>query len=168
MPIWKREIRRHLLTGVKPLSGSSISCSTLLLLNSATVAHRVSDNAVFLYSNLVLISTAVAIAGYFILPDMPENSRAFYLSEEERAFARKRMELEGRKGRAPYTREKFKRIFSSWHIYMLTLLYVTFNNNGLSIPIFAQYLQKSQLYFIFRTGGSMLLNYNIFDIFLDW
>lgn len=50
------------------------------------------------------------------------------------------MELEGRKGRAPYTKAKIEKIFSSWHIYMLSLVYITFNNNGLSIPIFAQYL----------------------------
>lgn len=75
---------------------------------------------------------------------MPENTRAWYLSDEEKAFAVKRMELEGRAGREPYTRAKFKKIFSSWHIYVLTLLYVTFNNGGsAAAPVFAQYLKRS-------------------------
>lgn len=88
-----------------------------------------------------VISLPIALLGYVCLPDLPENTRSWYLTSEERAFGQKRMELEGRKGRSPYTRAKVKKIFTSWHIYMLTLCYVTFNNNGLSIPIFAQYLQ---------------------------
>ena len=39
-------------------------------------------------------------------------------------LARRRMEIEGRKPRSKYTVAKFKRIFSSWHIYALTLTYV--------------------------------------------
>ena len=84
----------------------------------------------------------IALLGFVFLPDQPEVCRAWYLTEEEKAFGRKRMELEGRKGRQPYTKAKVKRIFKSWHIYMLTLLYVTFNNgNGTgAAPVFAQYL----------------------------
>ena len=89
-----------------------------------------------------IISLPIALLGYVVLPDLPETSRAWYLTVDERAFGRKRMELEGRKGRRPFTKAKIRKIFSSWHIYLLTLLYVTFNNgNGLSTPVFAQYLQ---------------------------
>jgi hypothetical protein len=56
----------------------------------------------------------IALLGFLILPDMPYNSRAFYLTAEDKAFAQKRMELEGRKGRSPFTKAKFKRIFTSW------------------------------------------------------
>jgi MFS transporter, ACS family, pantothenate transporter len=55
----------------------------------------------------------IALLGFFFLPDMPANSRAFYLTPEEREFGRRRMELEGRKGKSPFTKAKFKRIFSS-------------------------------------------------------
>jgi MFS family permease len=71
-----------------------------------------------------IITLPIAIAGYLVLPDVPEISKPWYLSKEEVAFAQKRMELEGRKGRAPYTKAKLKNIFTSWHIYLLTLLYV--------------------------------------------
>lgn len=45
-------------------------------------------------------------------------------TQQELGFAKKRMELEGRQNRKPYTKAKFKKIFSSWHIYALSLLYV--------------------------------------------
>lgn len=43
---------------------------------------------------------------------------------QEIAFAQKRMALEGRAQRGPYTKAKLKKIFTSWHIYTLVLLYV--------------------------------------------
>lgn len=92
-----------------------------------------------------IISLPIAIAGFWMLPDTPETTRAPYLTVEERAFARKRMQLEGRKDRAPYTQAKFKKIFTSWHIYALTLLYICFNNgNSGAAPVFAQYLKDSK------------------------
>lgn len=88
-----------------------------------------------------VISLPVAFAGYYFIPDIPENTRAPYLNKEvsfidevdcilliggwqERAYGQERMELEGRKPRQPYTKAKFKRILSSWHIYLLSLLYM--------------------------------------------
>lgn len=54
------------------------------------------------------------------------------------------MEIEGREVRQPYTKAKFKKIFSSWHIYTLTLAYVCFNNGAAgATPVFAQYLKDS-------------------------
>jgi MFS transporter, ACS family, pantothenate transporter len=71
-----------------------------------------------------IISLPIALSGYFMLPDLPENCRALYLTKEERAFGKKRMELEGRKGKQPYTRTK----------------------NGVSggQPVFAQYLKHNK------------------------
>ena len=88
-----------------------------------------------------IISLPIALAGFIFIPDVPETSRAPYLSEDvmtdekccdhlltflaqDRAFSRKRMELEGRKPRAPYTKAKVKKILTSWHIYALSALYV--------------------------------------------
>ncbi|PSR81936.1 major facilitator superfamily domain-containing protein [Coniella lustricola] len=90
-----------------------------------------------------VISLPIAIAGFFLFPDVPEICRAFYLSKEEIALAQKRMQIEGRANRGKYTKQKVKKIFSSWHIYLLTLLYVLFNNgNGYgSQPVFADWLK---------------------------
>ncbi|EOO00250.1 putative pantothenate transporter protein [Phaeoacremonium minimum UCRPA7] len=71
-----------------------------------------------------IISLPIAISAYFMLPDLPEIANPWYLSEEEVKLAQKRMELEGRSKRAPYSVAKIKKILSSWHIYVLTLLYV--------------------------------------------
>jgi sugar phosphate permease len=91
-----------------------------------------------------VISLPIALAGYFVLPDVPEISRPFYLTEAEVVLAQKRMEKEGRKKRQPYTKTKIRNILTSWHINALTLLYIFFNNGGTgSQPVFAQYLKKS-------------------------
>lgn len=90
-----------------------------------------------------VISLPIAIAGFFFLPDVPEITRAWWLKPEEIVLARKRMELEGRANRAPYTKAKVKRIFTSWHIYLLPLLYIFFNNGGgaASQPAFQLWLK---------------------------
>ena len=91
-----------------------------------------------------VISLPIAAAGFAFIPDVPETSRAWYISAEERTYARKRMELEGRKPREPYTKSKLRKIFTSWHIWGLTLLYVLFNNgNASAAPVMAQYLKDS-------------------------
>ncbi|KAF2474660.1 MFS general substrate transporter [Lindgomyces ingoldianus] len=92
-----------------------------------------------------IISLPIALAGFFFLPDVPEISKPFYLTEEEVAFAVRRMELEGRQKRQPYTKRKIRNIFTSWHIYALMLLYIFFNNGtGSATPVFAQFLKASK------------------------
>lgn len=71
-----------------------------------------------------VISLPIAIAGFFMLPDLPEITRAWYFNKEEISYAQERMKLEGRQNRQPYTKAKFRKIFTSWKIYALTLLYV--------------------------------------------
>ena len=91
-----------------------------------------------------IISLPVALAGFYFIPDLPWTSRARYLSAEEKAYAIKRMDLEGRAPRGAYTKAKIRRIVSSWHIWGLTLLYVLFNNgNSSAAPVMAQYLKDS-------------------------
>lgn len=75
-----------------------------------------------------VISLPIAVAGFFFFPDVPEISRSWYLTKDDIVLAQKRMDLEGRAKRAPYTIAKIKKIFSSWHIYLLTTLYIFFNN----------------------------------------
>ncbi|KAF1967407.1 MFS general substrate transporter [Bimuria novae-zelandiae CBS 107.79] len=92
-----------------------------------------------------IISLPIAIAGFWFIPDVPEIAKPWYLTEAEVQLAQKRMQLEGREERKPYTKAKFKKIFSSWHIWMLTPLYVFFNNGGVgAAPVFQQYLKASK------------------------
>ncbi|KAL4769359.1 major facilitator superfamily domain-containing protein [Aspergillus nidulans var. acristatus] len=90
-----------------------------------------------------VISLPVALLGFVILPDVPEISNPWYLTKQEVKLCQKRMELEGRKNRGPYTKAKIKKIFTSWHIYFLTALYITFNNANGGQPVFQQYLKAS-------------------------
>ncbi|KAK3956940.1 major facilitator superfamily domain-containing protein [Pseudoneurospora amorphoporcata] len=91
-----------------------------------------------------VISLPIAISGFFLMPDLPEITKAWYFSADEIALAKERMRLEGRATRASYTKAKFKKIFSSWHIYLLTALYIFFNNgNGASgQPAFQLWLSQ--------------------------
>jgi MFS family permease len=92
-----------------------------------------------------VISLPIAVLGFFALPDLPEISKPFYLTKEEVAFAQKRMELEGRQKRKPYTRAKIWKIFTSWHIWALVPLYVFFNNGSSGgQPVFQQFLKASK------------------------
>jgi len=91
-----------------------------------------------------VMSLPIAFAGFFLIPDVPETSRALYFKPEEVEYAKKRMQLEGREQRKPYTKAKFRKIFTSWHIYVLSLLYICFNNgNSGAAPVMAQYLKDS-------------------------
>ncbi|KAI8958628.1 MFS general substrate transporter [Daldinia sp. FL1419] len=90
------------------------------------------------------ISLPIAVAGFFFFPDVPEITRAWWLTKEEIALANKRMEFEGRANRGKYTKATFKKIFTSWHIYTLTLLYIFFNNGAGygGQPAFALWLKQ--------------------------
>lgn len=91
-----------------------------------------------------IISLPIALSGYILMPDTPETTRAIYFTAEDKAMAMKRMRLEGRKGKEPYTRAKFRKIFRSWHIYALPLLYIFFNNGNIGVaPTFSQFLKAS-------------------------
>ncbi|KAJ8125609.1 hypothetical protein O1611_g8028 [Lasiodiplodia mahajangana] len=91
-----------------------------------------------------VISLPIAISGFFLFPDVPEITKAWWLTKEDIAMANKRMELEGRAKRGKYTKAKFKKIFSSWHIYALVLLYIFFNNGSGygSQPAFSLWLKS--------------------------
>ncbi|GKT96482.1 major facilitator superfamily transporter [Colletotrichum tofieldiae] len=82
-----------------------------------------------------IISLPICIAGFFFLPDLPENTRAFYLNENDRDLARKRMASVGRAPRTKLGRSAFKRIFGRWHVYFLTILYIVFINIGPSSSV---------------------------------
>ncbi|KAH6694826.1 major facilitator superfamily domain-containing protein [Leptodontidium sp. MPI-SDFR-AT-0119] len=77
-----------------------------------------------------LISLPICLAGFFLIPDLPENTRAFYLTEDDAERARKRMRDVGRAPRKELGWSILKRTFARWHVYGLTLLYVVFINTG--------------------------------------
>lgn len=75
-----------------------------------------------------IISAPIAITGLFLIPDLPENSRAFYLRKDQIELAKKRMDDVGRAPRKKLGWSAWKRIFGRWHVYLLTILYIIFIN----------------------------------------
>lgn len=102
-----------------------------------------------------VISLPIAIGGFFFLPDYPHNTRVFYLNDRDKEIAKQRMVLEGRSAtanhvpfRTLFTAPRLKKIFGSWHIYLLVLLYIFFNNGcGIaSQPAFQLWLKNDLKY----------------------
>jgi ACS family pantothenate transporter-like MFS transporter len=77
-----------------------------------------------------IISLPICLAGFFLIPDLPENTRAFYLTKEDAELARKRMHDAGREPSGKLGWEIGRRVFTRWHVYALTVLYVIFINIG--------------------------------------
>ncbi|KAI1625641.1 major facilitator superfamily domain-containing protein [Exophiala viscosa] len=93
-----------------------------------------------------IISLPIAFASFFMLPDFPHNTRAWYLNESDVTLSRKRMELVGRAQRQPYTKAKVLKIFTRWHIWVLPLMTMQVylfggGAGGVGQPIFAFYLK---------------------------
>ncbi|KAK7955647.1 major facilitator superfamily transporter [Apiospora aurea] len=82
-----------------------------------------------------IISLPICLAGYLLLPDLPENTKAFYITNDDRGLAQKRMASVGRAPRGKLGWSAFKRIFGRWHIYLLSILYIIFINLGPSSSI---------------------------------
>ena len=66
-----------------------------------------------------IITMPIAIAGFFVLPDLPETTRAWFLTTEERKLCVDRMLVEGRAQRQPYTKSKILKIITGWHFWIL-------------------------------------------------
>ncbi|OJJ50431.1 hypothetical protein ASPZODRAFT_2118009 [Penicilliopsis zonata CBS 506.65] len=67
-----------------------------------------------------IITLPLAVAGYIFFPNLPQSgNQTWWISEEEHRLAVKRMEAVGRAGKEPWSKAKAKRIFLSWHTYLL-------------------------------------------------
>ncbi|KAF3392712.1 Pantothenate transporter liz1, partial [Penicillium rolfsii] len=76
-----------------------------------------------------IITLPLAVAGYLFFPTLPQGGKkTWWTTDEEHHLSIKRMQEIGRAGKEPWTKAKAKRIFSSWHTYLLPLLYIVWNN----------------------------------------
>lgn len=82
-----------------------------------------------------LISLPICLAGFFLIPDLPENTRVFYLTKDDAKLARKRMDDVGRAPRKKVGWSILQRVFTRWHAYALTILYIVFINTGSSSSV---------------------------------
>ncbi|RDW64814.1 hypothetical protein BP6252_10465 [Coleophoma cylindrospora] len=82
-----------------------------------------------------IISLPIAFAGFWLYPDFPDSTRAFYLTEADRELAKRRMQEIGRKERTELGWGVLRRVFGRWHVWALTVLYIIFINTGPSSSV---------------------------------
>ncbi|GAB1201108.1 hypothetical protein APSETT444_010495 [Aspergillus pseudonomiae] len=67
-----------------------------------------------------IITLPLALAGFLFFPNLPQDGKkTWWTTEEEHILSVRRMEAVGRAGKEPWTVAKAKRIFLSWHTYVL-------------------------------------------------
>jgi ACS family pantothenate transporter-like MFS transporter len=71
-----------------------------------------------------IISLPIAICGFWLVPDSPANTRAFYLKEKERETARTRMEKLGRAKSSGISWVKIKGVLTHWPMWVFVVPYV--------------------------------------------
>lgn len=73
-----------------------------------------------------IITLPLAVLGYLFFPNLPQGGKkTWWTTEEEHQLSVRRMQEIGRAGKGPWTMAKAKRIFSSWHTYLLRIYYPT-------------------------------------------
>lgn len=67
-----------------------------------------------------IITIPIALFGFIFIPALPWEAKPnWILSAREIEIARNRMQRVGRKGAAPWTKARVRKLFSSWHLYVL-------------------------------------------------
>ncbi|KAH8198393.1 hypothetical protein TruAng_007428 [Truncatella angustata] len=70
-----------------------------------------------------VISVPIAVWGFFGLPDLPHNTKAFYWSPEHVRYGIERIEKLGQKAQTKLTSKELKRIFLGWELWVFVVPY---------------------------------------------
>jgi ACS family pantothenate transporter-like MFS transporter len=70
-----------------------------------------------------IITLVVAVYGFIFFPDTPHKTKAFYLSEGEKARCVERLVEDGRQEETKFSLDLFKRTMNTWQLYVLTVLW---------------------------------------------
>ncbi|CCF38162.1 pantothenate transporter [Colletotrichum higginsianum] len=98
-----------------------------------------------------VISIPIALYGFFALPDLPHNTRAFYLKQEDREYGMQRIQKMGRKPPSDLTLKGIKEIYTSWQLWAFILPYLMVAEAGSGTGYFNLYL-KSEGYSVVQTN----------------
>ncbi|KIX06837.1 uncharacterized protein Z518_04813 [Rhinocladiella mackenziei CBS 650.93] len=93
-----------------------------------------------------IISLPIGLAGYFLFPDFPETTRAFYITKEEAEWARKRLSADGMKplGPSAWDRTKIFRVMVQWQFWVLPVGYFLVQGSlPIYQPVFALWLKAT-------------------------
>ncbi|CAK7220288.1 hypothetical protein SCUCBS95973_004108 [Sporothrix curviconia] len=73
-----------------------------------------------------IISLPIALCGFWLVPDAPANSRAFYLKDIDKQVAQRRMDRYGRARAAGLSWRTIKQGVASWPLWVMAVPYVAF------------------------------------------
>jgi ACS family pantothenate transporter-like MFS transporter len=76
---------------------------------------------VFIFDGIITI--VIAAYGFVFFPDTPNQTKAFYLSAEEKTRCVARLVEDGRKEETRLSIDLFKRTMLTWQLYVLTILW---------------------------------------------
>ncbi|EAT77498.1 hypothetical protein SNOG_15273 [Parastagonospora nodorum SN15] len=80
---------------------------------------------VFIFDGIITI--VIAAYGFVFFPDTPNQTKAFYLSAEEKTRCVARLVEDGRKEETRLSIDLFKRTMLTWQLYVLTILWCFWN-----------------------------------------
>lgn len=92
-----------------------------------------------------IISAPVAFMSFFLIPDYPENSRAWYLSKAEIQSARERLAQSGLSplGQSPWNKHKIPQVLGRWQTWTLPAGYFMIWASSITYqPVFALWLKS--------------------------
>lgn len=93
-----------------------------------------------------VISFPIGVYTMLVDPNTPLTTDAFYFSDEDKLVGLERRRLLGAElnTRQPFTWEKIKSFFNTWHIYVFPLLFLCYNNSGAahSQPTFQSFMKN--------------------------
>jgi ACS family pantothenate transporter-like MFS transporter len=97
------------------------------------------------------------VIGYFFNPDFPENTKAFYLSKEEAAYARQRLVLDGYtplgSASSKWDKKKILRIATTWQFWVLSFGYFFVQSSHPSQQPFYSLWLKAEGHSVYQIGA---------------
>ncbi|KAI1339463.1 pantothenate transporter liz1 [Xylariaceae sp. FL0016] len=98
----------------------------------------------WLYIICGIMSTPVALSVWFLLPDYPSNTKAWYLTEEDKALGLARSANQGKANiTGKMDMQLVKRMFGNWRWWTLCLMYIFYGNSCQANQYFSVYLKSA-------------------------
>ncbi|ODV74113.1 MFS general substrate transporter [Cyberlindnera jadinii NRRL Y-1542] len=127
----KKELsKRATLFGCSGTAAGLVSGPLQQRILQSSWAHRHLQPFQWMFVIDAAITIPVCVYTFFVDPNTPSTTTAFYFTEEDKLIA---LERRRRIGAQLNTREKYtwkliKTFFNTWHIYVFPVLFLTFNN----------------------------------------
>lgn len=133
--------------------GQYLGVLTSGLLSGAIVRHLdgVNGHAAWQWIFIIdgIISIVIGIIGFYMIPGTPQDCYSIFLTDEEIRIARRRMKSDQKDAKPRenvvkyfFNKNIWKKIFSSWHFYVLSLWNIfCWNNSNASSGAYALWLR---------------------------